>query len=279
MHDDPLAWRDPEYIRRQIDWFGRYVDRWFDPELSGLEHVPASGRVLAVGMHNGGTMSPDMCITMVAFWRRFGFDRLAYGLAHDLVFRVPGVGRWLRRLGGLPARQENGMRALARGAAVLVYPGGDVDSFKPAAERHVVKFGGRTGFIRLALRARAPIVPIVSVGAHQIFHVITDGRDVALRLGLKRGLRMEVMPVMLAAPWGLTFGPFLPYLPMPSRVRVRALPAIDLGLAPDAADDRDAVAAAAERVRGIMQAGVEALVAEGEFGPREWVRRRLAGSG
>src|SRR5258707_12005983 len=109
-----------------------------------------------------------------------------------MVFRLPIVGRYFARLGAVPARQENAVALLERDATVLVYPGGDLDAFKPYRERHVVKFGRRAGFIRTALATGAPIVPVVSVGAHESVYIVTDRRAIAERLPLKKLLRIEV---------------------------------------------------------------------------------------
>lgn len=262
----PLDERDAPFIAREVDLVGGVLDAWFAPEVGGLENLP-DGRALVVGTHNGGLMSPDMFSTMVAFWRRFGPERPSYGLAHDFVFRIPIAGKWIAKLGGVPAHPRNAAALLERDAAVLVYPGGDRDAFKPYARRHVVDFAGRMGFIRVALQARAPIVPVVSVGAHEGFYIVSDGHDLAESLGLAKRYRMDVLPIMLALPWGIAVGPAMPYLPFPTKVKVRVLPAIDLGLPPEAAEDPEAVRAAHDRVRDAMQSALDALVEEGGFGP------------
>jgi 1-acyl-sn-glycerol-3-phosphate acyltransferase len=184
-----------------------------------------------------------------------------------MVFKLPYFGRWIAKLGGVPAHPENARALLERDVAVLVYPGGDRDAYKPYAERHVVKLAGRKGFVRLALRTGAPVVPVVSVGAHEIIYVLTDGAELARRLGLKKAFRMDVLPIALTLPFGLTVGALVPYVPVPTRIRVRVLPPIDLGLPPSAADDPGAVDDAYERVRATMQSGLDELVALGDFGP------------
>jgi 1-acyl-sn-glycerol-3-phosphate acyltransferase len=269
--ESPLDRRDPDYIRDEVASLGRILDAWYAPVVDGLQHVP-DGRALVVGTHNGGTLAPDMFATMVAFWKEFGPERPSYGLAHDVVFKLPVAGRWLARIGAVPAHPANAVALLERDATVLVYPGGDVDAYKPYRERHVVKFGRRRGFMRIALQTCAPIVPVVSVGAHQITYVVTDGAKLAERLGVKRRWRLEVLPITLALPWGVTVGPLAPILPLPTKVRVRVLPALDLardlGLGPGSAGDDAAIDAAVERVRATMQIALDALVAEGDFGPR-----------
>ncbi len=262
---DPLDQRDPEFIRSELAILGPLIDAWFDPDVLGLEHVP-DGKSLVVGTHNGGIMAPDMFALMVAFWRHFGVERASYGLAHDVVFRVPFAGRYLGRVGAVPARRDSAARLLARNATVLVYPGGDLDAFKPYHERHVVKFGERKGFVRTAIAAGAPIVPVISVGAHETFRVLTDGRDLARVLRLKEWTRVEVLPISLTIPWGLTISGFEGHIPAPSKIRIRVLPPIHLPYPPEAASDDDLVAEVREEVRATMQHALDDLVAEGGFG-------------
>ena len=147
-------------------------------------------------------MSPDMFALMVAWWRHFGVEAPAYGLMHDLPFRVPIAGDLMARLGAVRAHPANAIALLARGAPVLVYPGGDLDAYRPWSRRGEIVFARRTGFVRVALRTGAPIVPVVSSGAHDGFRVLTDGRTLVERLGLKRRTRLDVLPIALCLPWG-----------------------------------------------------------------------------
>jgi 1-acyl-sn-glycerol-3-phosphate acyltransferase len=205
---------------------------------------------------------------MVAWWRHFGIDAPAYGLMHDLPFRIPVIGDALARCGAVHARPANAVSLLGRGHKVLVYPGGDLDAFRPASKRTEIVFGERRGFIRVALRARVPIVPIVSVGAHDGFHVLSDGREMVRRLGFKQHSRIEAFPVALCLPWGLSFGP-APYLPWPVRIRIRVLPPLAWPeLPPEAADDDALVAACRNEVLAAMQTALTALAAEGGHGRR-----------
>jgi 1-acyl-sn-glycerol-3-phosphate acyltransferase len=263
---DPLDRRDPAFIREQRDFLGALCQAWYAPDVLGLDHLP-EGRALVVGTHNGGYMAPDMFSLMVASWHAFDpAERPAYGLAHDVVFQLPWAGRWIAKLGGVPASPVNAERLLRRDVTVLVYPGGDRDAFKPFRARHTVDFAGRKGFIRLALRTGAPIVPVVSVGAHEVFRVLTDGAKLAQWLGLKKHLRVDVLPIALGLPTGLVVGAAAPYLPMPTKIRLRVLPPIALDHPPEAAADAAIVDALYARIIDTMQRGVDALVLEGGFG-------------
>jgi len=263
---DPLDRRDPAFIVEEREWLGALCATWYAPDVLGLENIPP-GRALIVGTHNGGYMAPDMFSLMVASWHEWDpAERVAYGLAHDFVLRVPLVGRWLAKLGAVPASPHNAERLLGRNVAVLVYPGGDRDAFKASRDQHVVSFAGRKGFVRMALRTQAPIVPVVSVGAHGVFHLFTDGAGLARALGLKKYFRMDVLPIGLALPTGLLVSVATPYVPVPTKIRVRVLSPIELGHPPAAASDEAVVQELHDRVVAVMQAGVDALVAEGGFG-------------
>jgi len=269
--DSLLDARDPEFIRAHLDQVAFFLEHWHSFELAGLDRLP-QGAALVVGNHNGGIMSPDMFALMVAYWRDRGVESPAYGLAHDFVFRIPVLGELLLRAGGLPASPANAIAALERDAKVLVYPGGDLDAFKPFSRRHEIVFGARDGFVRIALRTGVPLVPVVGVGAHEGFHVLTDGAAVARWSGLKRLTRIEVMPVTLGLPWGLWIGPG-GYLPMPVHMKLRVLPPMrwpELGA--EAAEDREVVRRCRDEVREAMQREMDAMVAEGGFGRRWWRR-------
>ena len=133
----------------------------------------------------------------------FGPERLFFQLAHDLVFRFPGL-LPLRRYGTIPANQENAMAALGRGAALLVYPGGDIETYRPSWHSGEIDFGHRTGFIQLALQADVPIVPVVAVGGQETALFLTRGERLAHLLFLDRLLRLDVVPIQIAPPFGLT---------------------------------------------------------------------------
>lgn len=262
----PLDQRDPELIRALLPSLEIAFERYHDVSIDGWDRVP-EGPALVVGNHNGGTMAPDMFALMVAFWQRRGVEAEAYGLMHDIMFRVPVIGPAMAKLGAVPARPENASAALARNAKVLVYPGGDIDAFKPWSRRHEIIFGSRAGFIRVALRSGAPIVPVVSVGAHEGFRILTDGAAFARASGLKKLTRIEVFPVILSVPFGLGVGPVLAYVPLPVRIKLRVLDPIrfpDLG--PEAADDDVIVRRCQDQVRAAMQAALDEMVAEGGFG-------------
>lgn len=159
---------------------------------------------LLVGSHNGGMLAFDTVFTMVAVWDRFGPSRALYPLAHDLAFHHPATAKYAPRMGVLRAGHGAGSSALRAGELVLVYPGSDLDSYRPFRDRHRIELGGRTGFLKLALRERVPIIPVVSVGTHEQFIVLTRGDRLARLINTRRHLRASVCPIVISLPWGLT---------------------------------------------------------------------------
>lgn len=248
-----LSARDPELVRVVVDMFramGKHYFRW---TVEGIEHLPAQGPALLVGNHNGGTVITDSFLTFVAVWDRFGPARALYGLAHDVVYRDGILRRYALRFGALRAGHDAARKALQGGHLLLVYPGSDVDAFRPFRDRHRIVLGGRKGFVRLALRQQVPIVPVVSVGTHEQFVVLSAGKGLAKALGLKRLLRSDVLPVVVSVPWGLSLG-FLPYIPLPAQTTVAFGPPLHWPhLGPEAAEDDDIVDQVYRDVEAAMQ--------------------------
>jgi 1-acyl-sn-glycerol-3-phosphate acyltransferase len=148
-------------------------------------------------------------------------------LAHDLAARLPAMGS-LRRYGTLVASHENATAAFRRGAALLVYPGGDYETFRPSWEGDLVQFAGRQGFVRLALSEGVPIVPVVAIGGQETALFLTRGHDLAKLLRLDRLARLKVLPVSVGPPLGVNILDLPGRLPLPAKVTVEVLPPIDL---------------------------------------------------
>jgi 1-acyl-sn-glycerol-3-phosphate acyltransferase len=257
--------RDETFITRVLPLMGALYDHYFRCETEFEDDLP-EGPLMAVGNHNAMTGMPDMFCHMVAFWRRYSPARLAYGLMHDVPFRFPAAGAWLNASGAIAANADNARRAFQRGAAVLVFPGGDVDACKPFSKRYTIEFGKRRGFIRTAIREQIPIVPVVSAGGHQSVYIFTDGRKIAEALRLPALARSNVAPIGLALPWGLIVGVPYPHVPPPVKIHTRILRPIRLDLPKEAASDGEAVEQAFQHVRGVMQGALDELRREGRHG-------------
>ena len=268
---DPLAERDPRFIRETLPAYSRLAQLYFRPKVRGLEQIPADGPVLLVGNHSGGTLIADTFAFAYGFYDHFGPDRLFHQLAHDLVFRGPGLAS-LRRYGTVPANHGNATAALDKGAALLVYPGGDHETYRPSWRSGEIDFAHRSGFVRLALGCDVPIVPVVAIGGQETALFLTRGERLSRILALDRLLRLKVFPIQVAPPFGVTVLDLPGRVPLPSQITIQVLPRIDLRrrFGPD--PDEGAVYRA---VTAMMQETLDELSAErdlpvvGPVGARE----------
>jgi 1-acyl-sn-glycerol-3-phosphate acyltransferase len=257
--DDWLEARDPDYIRRTLPAIRAWSDWYFRADVSGLDEIPSSEPVLLVGNHSGGTLIADTFVFAQHFYDHFGTEREFHQLAHDLVFQVPGVRASLSRFGTVPANPENMRRALDRGAALLVYPGGDQETYRPTWEQDHIDFAGRTGFAKLALELGAPIVPVVAIGGQETALFLGRGRRISRALQLDRALRLKVFPIQIAPPFGVTLLDLPVRVPLPSKITIKVLPRIDV--AEELGEDADPESAY-ELVTSRMQAALSGLADE-----------------
>jgi 1-acyl-sn-glycerol-3-phosphate acyltransferase len=223
---DSLDEWDPEHIRRTLPLNKALVRTYFRSEVTGLENIP-DGPSLLVGNHSGGTLIADTFAFAFEFYDYFGPDRRFHQLAHDVAARMPGFGM-LRRYGVLAASHENAKRAFAAGAPVLVYPGGDWETFRPTWHSDRIEFGGRKGFIKLALEEDVPIVPVVAIGGQETALFVTRGRRLAKLTGIDRLARIKVLPIAFAPPFGVSVLDLPTRVPLPAKIKVEVLPPIDL---------------------------------------------------
>jgi 1-acyl-sn-glycerol-3-phosphate acyltransferase len=250
--------RDPDYIRDNLPLAWLVSTLWFRGEVRNLGNVPEDRAVLMVGNHSGGNMTPDSTLLTLAFCTYFGVERPFYQLAHNLVLASP-YGDLLRRYGTVTASHEHAVEALRAGAALLVYPGGDWEVHRPIWERNRVDLAGRKGFVRLALSADVPIVPVVAIGGQETSLFLSRGAGLARALRLDRLFRLKVLPISLAIPWGLNVGDFLGHIPLPAKITIEVLPPIALREQFGPEPDHDEVYEYVERV---MQEALDALAAE-----------------
>jgi len=256
--------RDPEFVTLMTDLFRWLGDHYFRFRVEGVDNVP-SGPVLLVGNHSGGLLPSEVFFTGLAIHDRFGPDRAVYALAHDFLFEDETLRRYARRLGALRAGHGSAHHALAAGHCVLVYPGSDLDTFRPFRDRDKIVLGNRHGFIKLALHERVPIVPVVTAGTHEQMIVLARGDRLARLTRAHRWARTEVLPLILAIPWGITFG-FVPYLPLPAQTTQVFLPPIAWPELPvDAADDPAIVDRCYRQVEVAMQAELTRLYRHRRF--------------
>lgn len=257
--DDPLSHRNPAAVAAVMPALRLAMKTWFRSEVRDIDRVPDGG-ALIVSNHSGGLTPVDVPILAYALVDEFGPDRPFYVLAHDFLFLGP-MGSLMRSMGFLPATRDNAAALLAAGAATILFPGGDHDSFRPTSERNRVDFAGRTGYVRTALESDVPIVPVVSIGGQESQLYLTRGERLGRRSPLRRLFRSEMAPVQLGFPFGLVLAAPV-NLPLPTKIVTQVLEPIDIraefGHDPDI-DEVD------EAVRSRMQTALDVLAAQRRF--------------
>ena len=263
---DPVLYDGNHLEARQVDvlepmmkifrWAKKY---YFFADISGWENLPKDRHVLLVGNHNGGLGTPDLPLLITAWHDRFKDARPLHMLAHDVNFIFRTTAMMTCLAGGLRATRANGLKVLQEARRdLLIYPGGGKEFFRPFTERYRVNFFGHKGFIRLALRAGVPIVPVVACGAHESLFIIASNRRLARALGLDKK-KIPVIPLQFSFPLGLTLG-LVPNIPTPTKVQIHfEKPFLLDEYGPEDADNDDALELIYEQVLGRMQKRMDIL--------------------
>jgi 1-acyl-sn-glycerol-3-phosphate acyltransferase len=211
--------------------------------------------VLFVANHGFGGLVDLNVLAVARALAVAGVERPTTALVHQMAWTL-GAGRLVESLGGRPASRESADAAFGGGENVLVFPGGDLDAAKSWRDRDRVVFDDRCGFARLATEHNVPIVPVVTAGAGESLLVLSDGRELARALHLRKLLRVNALPISLSLGWGLNIGlaGMLPYLSAPTKLHTAVL-------APMTACEGESAAQFAARVHRHMQTRLDALVA------------------
>jgi 1-acyl-sn-glycerol-3-phosphate acyltransferase len=240
-----------QLVEPALNFYYRY---WFRVEQQGVENVPSEGGALLVSNHSGA-LPPDAPMIMQAIRTEHPASRPLYMLGEHWFKGYPGVGMLANKIGLVPAHAANAQRLLRdEGRLVLVFPEGQKGTRKLYWQRYRLRRFGRGGFVKTALRAGVPIVPIAVVGAEEAMPIFAH---VPL---LQRLTGLIYFPINHAFPhFGLAAG--LMYLP--AKFKIRFLEPISFdGYGPSDADDLELVQRLAEHVRATIQAEVDRLVSE-----------------
>jgi 1-acyl-sn-glycerol-3-phosphate acyltransferase len=208
---------------------------WFRVDVEGIENVPARGGALLVSNH-AGALPPDAAMIAKAIKEEHAYPRPLHLTAEHFFKGYPGFSMLLPKLGAVPAHPANVQRLLAdEEQLVLVFPEGAKGTEKLFKDRYRLRRFGRGGFVKAAMRARVPIVPIAVVGAEEAQPVFAQ------------------IP-MLARATGLLYAPVSPLFYLPAKFTIRFLepvPTDDMGEAPW--EDRGLVQTVSQEIRARIQ--------------------------
>ncbi|MBX5484284.1 MAG: acyltransferase family protein [Myxococcaceae bacterium] len=174
---------------------------YFRVQCYGIEHVPRRGRVMLVGNHSGG-IALDGAMILASTLLEMDPPRLAQGMVEKFMARLPISAPWSAKIGQVVGLPEHAQRLLEADRMLMVFPEGARGTAKLYKERYsLVDFG--TGFMRLALQTRTPIVPVAAVGTSDAIPTVFNLEGPIAHL-----LQVPYLPV---TPWGLP-------LPLPAKI-------------------------------------------------------------
>lgn len=251
--------RAPESVAKVLPFLRLAMKGYFRSEVCDMDRLPEGG-VLIVSNHSGGLLPMDVPIIAVGIADVFGEGRPLYCLSHDVLFTGP-LGPIMRKYGMIPATRENAHEVLTSGGATIVFPGGDYDCLREQSKANVVDFGGRTGYVRTALAAGVPILPVVSIGGQEDQFHISRGAGLAKFNPVLKAMRMPYFPISFGFPFGFTAA-FPINLPLPTKIVTQVLEPIDIAAEFGADPDIAEVDAA---IRGRMQAALDVLASQRRF--------------
>jgi 1-acyl-sn-glycerol-3-phosphate acyltransferase len=247
-HEDDEWGFDEDFADLVEPFFGFLYDRWWRVQVEGAHRVPAHGRALLASNH-AGILPWDGTMISLALLREHPLPRHPRFLVLNWAFDLPWISAFIRRVGGVVASPYNALRLLEQDQLVAVFPEGVKGTGKPFGERYRLQRFGRGGFVEIALRASAPIVPVAVVGSEEIYPKLADVPALARVIGA------PFFPVTPTFPW---LGP-LGVVPLPSKWRIEFCDPIDTAhYGPEAANDRGLVLELTEQVRDTVQQAVYA---------------------
>jgi 1-acyl-sn-glycerol-3-phosphate acyltransferase len=260
-----VAEPDPD---RQVDDWGRseriyrlmepvlnfYYRYWFRVGVDGLENVPSTGGALLASNHSGA-LPPDAPMIMQAIRNEHTTPRPLYMLGEHWFKGYPGVGMLTNKIGLVAAHPANAHRLMHdEGRLVLVFPEGQKGTRKLFWQRYKLRRFGRGGFVKTAIRAGVPIVPVAVMGAEEAMPIFAHVPF------LQRLTGLIYFPINHAFPH---FGLLAAGMYLPAKFRIRFLEPVELHrYGPDAADDVAFVQQVADDVRARIQIALNAMLAE-----------------
>lgn len=181
---------------------GSMYHHYFRCRVYGAEHIPRSTRAMLVGNHSGGYAIDGMMVIASCF---FALDppRLAQGMVEKFLTSLPFASEWTSKCGQFTGLPEHAIRLLEQERLLMVFPEGARGTAKLYQERYsLVRFG--TGFMRLALKTKTPIIPLAFLGGGEAIPTV---------------MNLEKLGRMLGAPY-IPVTPYLLPIPLPVRVEI-----------------------------------------------------------
>jgi 1-acyl-sn-glycerol-3-phosphate acyltransferase len=197
---------DREVLDAVLPFFEFMYQKYWRVSLSGVENVPEEGRALLVSNHSG-QLPWDGSMLATGMMLEHPNKRLVRTLYATWFPTLPILSDILVKCGQVLATDENGTRLLENDELVAVYPEGYKGVGKLYKDRYNLARFGRGGFVRMALKTRAPIIPVAIVGAEETYISLAKSSVMAKLIGF------PYFPISPTFPWlGL-----LGFVPLPTK--------------------------------------------------------------
>lgn len=241
---------DPEFTEK-VQGVALWLYRnYWRVETEGVSNVPARGRALLVANH-AGVIPYDGAMIRTAIVAEHPQPRHARMLVVDWAFAMPFTSMVLIKTGNVLAHPDNATALLERDELVGVFPEGVKGASKRYRDRYQVRRLGRGGFVQVALRTGAPIIPVAVVGSEELHPVLADLQPLA------RMLHLPIAPVTPTFPWLGLAG----LVPLPSKWFIAFGKPIEVAhFGPDSALDQRLVLEISEQVREWIQLTLRRLL-------------------
>jgi 1-acyl-sn-glycerol-3-phosphate acyltransferase len=234
---------DPEFISIVQPFLTFMYRRYWRVQTSGIENIPADGPALLTPNHSG-QLPWDGAMVGSAVYLEHPEQRLVRSLYASWFPTLPFLSSIFVKAGQTLASVENGTRLLEEDQLVAVYPEGIKGVGKLFRDRYRLARFGRGGFVRMALRAQAPIIPVSVVGAEETYISLHKSEAIAKLIGF---------PFFPITPTWPLLG-LLGFIPLPTKWYIdfgEQIPMEQYG--PEAANNLVLVSQLTDQVRNIVQ--------------------------
>ncbi len=202
---DPFGY-DPEAVKLIAPFLMFLKERWFRCEVHGIDNVPGDGRFLLIGNHSG-QLPFDAAMVGTTVLADAPRPRLVRSMVERWSAELPFVSSLFVRSGQVVGDPTVCARLLEAEEAVMVFPEGQRGINKLFAQRYQLGSFG-TGFMRLALETKSPIVPVAVIGAEEQAPAVADIKPLARLLGFPAVpiIFPQLVPLPLPVKYRIWFG-------------------------------------------------------------------------
>jgi 1-acyl-sn-glycerol-3-phosphate acyltransferase len=206
---------------------------YFRCETSGAQNIP-SGRMMVIANHSG-QLPFDGAMIITSFILEPHKPRFLRSMVERWTSDIPFVSTFLSRTGQVVGSPSTCQTLLEKDQGVIVFPEGVAGISKLFSERYKLESFG-TGFMRIALAASAPIVPVALIGAEEQAPAIANLAPLAKKFG------MPALPLI-----------FPQIIPLPLPVKYRIYIGEPMYFTGDGTEDDDEIGAMVQKTKAKIQ--------------------------